>query len=232
MTPRFTRHFNILCIPSASEVTLTKIFSSILNGFFNLGFAENVKRTADIITASTIEVYKRISLEKLPIPSKFHYTFNLRDVSKVFQGILMVKNATIRDEQQASRLWLHEVSRVFYDRLINEEDRKWFKEMAMDLLGRRFSTRQQYEDLFDKNRVVFSDIMRLEMGKEYEEIKDFKKLIKTLEGKQDDYNYENASTKMFLVFFDDCIDHIMRLLRILRQPRGNAMLIGVGGSGK
>ena len=144
----------------------------------------------------------------------------------------MVKNATIRDEQQASRLWLHEVSRVFYDRLINEEDRKWFKEMAMDLLGRRFSTRQQYEDLFDKNRVVFSDIMRLEMGKEYEEIKDFKKLIKTLEGKQDDYNYENASTKMFLVFFDDCIDHIMRLLRILRQPRGNAMLIGVGGSGK
>ena len=32
----------------------------------------------------TIEVYDRIVTEKLPIPSKFHYTFNLRDVSKVF----------------------------------------------------------------------------------------------------------------------------------------------------
>lgn len=39
---------------------------------------------------ATIELYNRISLELLPTPSKFHYTFNLRDISKVFQGLLMV----------------------------------------------------------------------------------------------------------------------------------------------
>lgn len=85
-----------------------------------MGFQDAVRKSSEVITLSTIEIYVRISTEKLPIPSKFHYTFNLRDVSKVFQGLLMVKPGVVRDVDTSTRLWLHEVSRVFYDRLIND----------------------------------------------------------------------------------------------------------------
>jgi dynein heavy chain len=47
----------------------------------------------------------------------------------------------------------------------------------------------------------------------------------------EDYN-GTYSNKMNLVFFEDAVEHLLRISRTLKQPRGNIMLIGVGGSGK
>ena len=47
----------------------------------------------------------------------------------------------------------------------------------------------------------------------------------------EDYNTINVA-KMKLVLFMDAMKHISRISRIIRQPFGNALLLGVGGSGR
>lgn len=49
------------------------------------------------------------------------------------------------------RLWSHEVMRVFHDRLINEEDGRWFCSLIKNVITSGFKLR--LEDIFDKSRL-------------------------------------------------------------------------------
>jgi len=43
---------------------------------------------AEPLVQSSVDIYMRIQKELLPTPLRSHYTFNLRDLSKVFQVII------------------------------------------------------------------------------------------------------------------------------------------------
>jgi dynein heavy chain len=76
-----------------------------------------------MLVGATKEVYRNAVLLFLPTPSKPHYTFNLRDFSRVIRGVLLVPNSRLNEPRKLLRLWIHESFRVFCDRLVNEEDR-------------------------------------------------------------------------------------------------------------
>lgn len=64
----------------------------------------------------------------------------------------------------------------------------------------------------------------------YSAVSSYADVNKILVEALDSYNELNAA--MNLVLFDDAVFHILRINRILENPRGNALLVGVGGSGK
>ena len=66
----------------------------------------------------------------------------------------------------------------------------------------------------------------------YEAVPDRDAVRKIVNKKLEAYNEKYPAKKMNLVIFDDALSHLLRLTRIINSPSGNAMLVGVGGSGK
>lgn len=86
-------------------------------------------------------------LNLLPTPAKSHYTFNLRDFSRVIQGCLLVKKESVQNKHTLIRLFVHEVYRVYYDRLIDDTDRAWLYQLMKDILKTHF--KESFERIFD-----------------------------------------------------------------------------------
>jgi dynein heavy chain len=227
VSPRLLRHFHMVWLTNLSEASMCRIFRNILQGFLESSLPSMVPM-AEALVQSSVDIYLRIQKELLPTPLRSHYTFNLRDLSKVFQGVLMVKPKFLTDSDSLIRLWCHEGARVFRDRLINEEDRDWYNNAVLHQL--HSSLNAPNWSIGDFADVLYGDFV-LRAPKEYQELRDPNKVLAALVDYLNDYNI-NFSSRMELVFFRDAVNHVARIARVLSQPRGNALLVGVGGSGR
>jgi len=72
---------------------------------------------------ATMQIYEKAMSDFLPTPSKSHYIFNLRDFARVMRGVLLVPAERMAEPDKLIRLWIHEVHRVFNDRLTEDQDR-------------------------------------------------------------------------------------------------------------
>uniref|UniRef100_A0A8C4E4W3 AAA+ ATPase domain-containing protein n=1 Tax=Dicentrarchus labrax TaxID=13489 RepID=A0A8C4E4W3_DICLA len=235
ITGRFTRHLNVISIDSFDDETLTKIFSSITDWHFNMLYFVIGLRLGKIMVQATMAVYKDAMDSFLPTPSKSHYIFNLRDFARVIRGVLL-------DGDKLIRLWIHEIYRVFYDRLIDSEDKETFFGIVKERTSNFFkqSMEKLLSHLSPDGTVVDECIRSLFFGdyakpdsdvKSYDEITDMGALQGVMEFYLDEYN-SCSKAPMALVMFKFAIEHISRICRVLKQDNGHLLLVGIGGSGR
>ncbi|XP_071394424.1 dynein axonemal heavy chain 10, partial [Centroberyx affinis] len=227
--PRFVSLFSVFSIPFPEEESLHLIYASIIKGHTK-PFEEAIQKVCDKVTFCTLELYKNIIKDLPPTPSKFHYIFNLRDLSRVYNGLTLTKAERFLTVIQFVRVWRNECLRVFHDRLINETDKTLVQGHIKNLIDEHFKS-----DLEATMRdpILFGDYRTALNESEprvYEDIQDYDASKALFQEILEEYN--ETKSRMNLVLFDDALEHLTRVHRIIRMDRGHALLVGVGGSGK
>ena len=234
--PRFVALYNVFNLTPPTHAVLTNIYSAIVNTKYTQ-FPDNVKAAASKITICVLRLFNFVVDKMPPTPSKFHYIFNLRDLSRVYEGLCNGTPDVIETPAAFVRLWRNESDRVFCDRLTTVEDQNtYYSEMRAIL-------KENYSDCLESamiNPSLFGDfenaVTRITSGGETEDVRLYRDLggydniRKIFSEVLEVYNQENKP--MTLVLFEQALEHLCRIHRIIRNPRGNALLVGVGGSGK
>ncbi|XP_071332600.1 dynein axonemal heavy chain 12 [Trachinotus anak] len=245
VTSRFLRHFNIFSINPFSDDTMVHIFSSVVSFYLkNNQFPPECFTVGNQIVTATMEVYKKAMKNLLPTPAKSHYTFNLRDFSRIIQGCLLLKKESLENKRTMIRLFVHEVFRVYYDRLVDDKDRAWLYQLMNSILKDHF--KESFDQVFDhlkKGRkleeedmrnLLFGDYMNPDLEDDerlYAEVPSMESFAQVVTSCLDEYNQMHKN-RMNLVIFRYVLEHLSRISRVLKQPGGNALLVGVGGSGR
>ncbi|UYV79942.1 DNAH3 [Cordylochernes scorpioides] len=197
------------------------------------------------LVAATRDVYRACSAALLPTPAKCHYVFSLRDMARVLHGVLLVPPTHLSDPGKLLRLWVHEVYRVFSDRLVEDADRHTFLEVVSSQAHHHF--KQTLESLLSHLNVaksgaklkdehvrnlLFVDYLNPDdSSKVYDEVTDISTLASVVEHYLAEYNRIHK-TPLNMVMFKYAIEHISRISRVLKQGSGHLLLIGVSGCGR
>jgi dynein heavy chain len=224
---RLQRHFSVLACLMPDATDLTTIFSSILNGHLS-GFSQKMQALSGEIVKASIQLHDTICVKYLPSALNFIYNWNMRELANVFQGLCLAKPEFYPHPTLFLRLWTHECHRVFQDRMRTEMDIDMFDGLINDQV-KKMEIDVELDAIMEQPN-IYTSFATQSNTPTYLPIKSMDDLHRVIKQSLDEYN--DSNNIMDLVLFKDAMEHITRIARIIRLPSGNALLIGVGGSGK
>ena len=221
MGARFLRHAPLVMVDYPGEISLRQIY-----GTFNsavLKVIPNLRGYADPLTKAMVQLYAE-SQAHFTTKIQPHYVYSPRELTRWVRGLYeAIRPLESLSVEGLVRVWAHEALRLFQDRLVAENERKWTDETVRRIALEHFPNID--DDAALKGPILFSNwLSKNYIPVEREQLRDFiKARLKT-------FCEEEVDTPIIL--FNDVLEHVLRIDRVFRQPQGHLILIGVSGSGK
>lgn len=215
---RFLRHCPLILVDFPGYDSLVQIY-----GTFNRAMTKrtpSLKPYAEALTSAMVEYYtqsqKRFTSDQQP-----HYIYSPRELTRWKYAINEAWD-TLSSLEDLVRLWAHEALRLFEDRLVTEDEKRWCQEKVDEIAYRFFPT-------VDQTCLARPILYSTYLTKAYQSCK-LDDLREYVLQKLKAFNEEEYDVQ--LVIFDEVLEHISKIDRVLRQPIGHMLLVGASGVGK
>lgn len=221
LSHRFLRHAPLIMVDYPGEVSLNQIY-----GTFNRALLKVVpvlKAYAEPLTAAMVEFFLT-SQRRFTPDIQSHYIYSPRELTRwsrgIFEAIRPLDSLTL---EGLMRIWAHEALRLFSDRLVREDERRWTDDTINDVALRHFPTLDTEQAL--ARPILFSNwTSKNYISVDREQLREFAKARLRV--------FYEEELDVPLVLFNDVLDHVLRIDRVFRQTQGHLLLIGISGSGK
>ena len=258
---RLKRHFFIIYILDPNLAAVDEIFGQTLRHRLS-GEAQPLLDLADKLVKASFNLWSKARSVFLPTPSRLHYHFTMRDMRWIFHGMLRPAVELLREDVQTKpalvMLWRHEVDRVLGDKLSSVADKEHFSKMCDEVLahemGKGFDASCLYYDggkkagkksapppapgphslllnAFPASRMK-EPIYHVDLSIEELHLRGSVITYAPVSAVEGLFEQIQGVAPGVLVLFRDAFRHLLRIVRILGMARGNALLVGVGGSGR
>jgi dynein heavy chain len=218
-----------LTMPSENSMNaaLTKVFDK----HFNRSKAPaSVIKFAKMLPEATIALCKSLRQALVTNDSKIHYTFNLHDVMRVLTSVLHCRSVEMTTPELVLRLWRHDCERVFGDKLVSVDHRMVVLESIQHILQHKsfdeINRSACLEAQIERFGKFFRDGGSQEQNTAYGVLPDMDTIADNLEELQ----ARKATTNFPL--YDEAIEQIVRVARVLCMKRGSVILVGTLNSGR
>ncbi|XP_067136341.1 LOW QUALITY PROTEIN: dynein axonemal heavy chain 5-like [Centruroides vittatus] len=242
VTPRLLRHFLLFDGAQPTDDLLDRVFGAVAHSHFNSGngFSSEVRQLAERLVPLTRALWLEMKARIAPVPGHFFRLLEPRDLSRVWKGMSEARSRVVTEGGVLLRLWTHECRRVLVDGWTGPEEDYDFSDALRRVSEALPETllRDLPEDTYfahflgETAEGCWEDRTETETSGLYEPVRCFRTLEERLKTALSAYNDSVRGTGMDLVFFQRSVVDLLKISRIIRMPGENALLVGVGGSGK
>lgn len=218
---RFLRHAPLIMVDYPGEVSLQQIYGTFNNAVLKI--IPSLRGFSDGLTKAMVQLYLESQTHFTP-KIQPHYVYSPRELTRwvrgIYEALRPLESLTV---EGLVRVWAHEALRLFQDRLVADDERRW-TEMAVHRIAVEHFPNINL-DLALKAPILFSNwLSKNYIPVERDQLREFVKArLKT---------FCEEEVDVPLILFNDVLEHVLRIDRVFRQPQGHLILIGVSGSGK